>query len=55
MKLEFPAKNLQYLLNKNENLGFSWIDILMVILIFGILAVIVLPGLFSQADLDNFF
>jgi type IV pilus assembly protein PilA len=48
LKLEFKAKYLQYLLKKNENQGFSWIDLLVVILIFGILAAIVLPGLFSQ-------
>ncbi len=50
MKLEFQAKYLQYLLNKNENQGFSWVDLLYVIIILGILAAIVLPGLLSQVN-----
>lgn len=48
MKVKFKAKYLQYLLNKNENQGFSWVDLLYVIIILGILAAIVLPGMFSQ-------
>lgn len=53
MKLEFQAKYLQYLSRKNENQGCSWIDILVVIIILGILAAIVLPGLFRQVYTAN--
>jgi len=48
MKLEFKAKYLQYLLTKNKNQGFSWVDLLVSIIILGILAAITLPGLLSQ-------
>ncbi len=48
MKLEFKAKYLQYLLKKNEKQGFSWIDLLVIVIIFGILAAIALYSLLSQ-------
>lgn len=48
MKLEFKTKYLQYLSSKNGNQGFSWVELLFIIMIFGFLVAIVLPSLFGQ-------
>lgn len=45
MKLEFKAKYLQYFSKKNENQGFSWVALLLIIIILGFLATIVLSSL----------